>query len=152
MKRKIFLAISIIIFLGSLLIIITGSWLLTHPVFFYKEMPLGTLSTWAGFISIPCMLYYGIRAFHPPRSEFMKVFRLLNIFIILAAISWGVVSYYLADNWSFSFGNHIEDFRGSVAAYDVFVLFTFTIVALPIVFLVVFLLGRMINKWMKYKR
>jgi len=152
MKRKIFLSVSILVFLGSLLMIINSSWLLTHPIFFYKEMPLGTLTTWAGLISMPCILYYGIPAFHPPRSEFTNVFRLINLFIILAAISWGTLSYYLAGNWSFSFGSNIEGFRGSVAAYDVFVLFTLMIVALPIVFLIMFLLGRMISKWMKYKR
>jgi hypothetical protein len=134
--------LSILIFIGSSLLLATGSALLVYPLFFAKSVPLGTITTWAGIIALPCVIFYSIKSFHPPKSEFMRVFRSINLIIIFLAACWGIVSYFLARNWSYSFSGYAEGFVGSDRAYIVFQQYTIFSVLLPLVFLLMFLLSR----------
>lgn len=150
MNRKIYLILSLLIFSGSILLLFTGNSLLVQPLFFAKSVPFGTISTWSGLIALPCIILYSIGGFHPPRSEYMRVFRLINLFIILVALSWGIVSYFLAGNWAFTFSHQAGGYAGSVAAYDAFILFTFFVAVLPFAFLFIFLLGILIKRRSKF--
>lgn len=128
-----------LVLLTSVILLVTGSNLLTIPLLNEPPLPLGTLSTWAGIIVLPSIIFYSIRGFHPPRGEFMKVFRTINIIIIYLSSCWGFVSYFLAGNWSFSFSGHAEGFTGSDRAYLVFQQYTVFSIVLPLVFLIIFL-------------
>lgn len=142
MKRKLILILSILIFSSSLILLVSGSWLLVHPLFFAKNIPVGTITTWAGIIAMPCIIFYAIKGFHPPSGEFMKVFRSINLIIIFIAACWGIVSYFLSGNWSFNFNGLAEGFIGSDRAYLIFQQFTIFSIVLPMVFVPVFFLGK----------
>jgi len=142
MKRKLLLSLSLLIFSGSLVLLVTGSSLLVQPLFFAKSVPLGTITTWAGIIAMPCVIFYSIKGFHPPTGEFMKVFRTINLIIIFLAACWGIVSWFLARNWSFSFSGYVDGFFGSDRAFNVFQQYTVFSVVLPIVFLLTYLLSK----------
>ena len=142
MKRKLLLLLSILIFIASSSLLVSGSWLLVQPVFFAESVPLGTITTWAGIIALPCLIFYSIKSFHLPKDEFMGVFRTINLIIIFLAACWGIVSRFLAGNWSFSFSGYAEGFVGSDRAYIVFQQYTIFSLILPLVFLLTFLLGR----------
>lgn len=144
MIRKLLLLLSILIFLGSLALILSGSWLLVQPLFFAKSVPLGTITTWAGIIALPCMIFYAIRGFHPPSGEFMKVFRMINIIIIFLSFCWGIASYFLAGNWGFNFSGDAEGFSGGVRAYHVFQQFTIFLLVLPIVYALIFIFSKLV--------
>ena len=146
MKRKLLLLLSILIFVASASLLVSGSWLLVQPIFFAKNVPLGTITTWAGIIALPSIIFYSIKGFHPPSDEFMKVFRTINLIIIFIAACWGIVSYFLAGNWSFSFSGYAEGFIGSDRAYLIFQQFTIFSLVLPMVFVPVFLLGKIVIK------
>jgi len=146
MKRKLILILSILIFSGSLLLLVSGSWLLVHPLFFAKNVPLGTITTWAMIIALPCIIFYSIKSFHPPTDDFMKVFRTINLIIIFIAACWGIVSYFLSGNWSFNFNGFAEGFIGSDSAYLIFQQFTIFSLVLPLVFVPIFFLGKFVYK------
>jgi len=142
MKRKLLLLISVLIFAGSLTLLATGSWLLFHPLFIAPSVPLGTITTWAGLIALPCIVFYSIKGFHPASSEFMWVFRSINLIIIFLAFCWGIVSYFLAGNWAFHFSGQAIGFTGSERAFRIFQQYSIFVLILPLVLILVFIVGR----------
>jgi hypothetical protein len=118
-RKRTYFIITLILTLISLSLLISGSSVLTMPLDREGTIPLGTLITWAGMISLPATVYWGIGALRKPTG---KVNRLLSGFlkiILLLGVLWVPISYFLAGNLSFSFSEK-ESFQGGQQAMQWF--------------------------------
>jgi len=110
-KRKIYFYSALILTLSVIILLATGSSLLTIPLDRDESIPLGTLITWTGIISLPLTIYWGIKELRKPSSKLNRTLsRFLKIIMILG-ILWVPISYLLAGNLSFSFSEK-EPFQG----------------------------------------
>lgn len=110
-KREIYFYSALILTISVIILLITGSSLLTIALNGDETIPLGTIITWAGMISLPLTIYWGIKELRKPSSKLNKMLsRVLKIIIILG-ILWVPISYLLAGNLSFSFSER-ETFQG----------------------------------------
>lgn len=112
---RIGLLVSLVVFCSVVYLLVTGSELLNYPLSESLGLPLGTVMTWMGFLSLPGMLYFGFPVLRTPRNEIQRILRITWRISLLLALAWPFVSYYLAANWSFSFRVQGE-FRGSARA------------------------------------
>ena len=122
-------SVACIIVAGFLLV--TGSEILQLSLGADESFPFGTIVTWVGMVSLPVATRLGIQ-----RTDFpgRRKSRLINRFLLASialAILWGFVSYYLADNWAFTFRLQ-EQFRGSNRASRYFWYYSALVVLLPI--------------------
>ena len=144
--------IALAIFLSSLYLLISGSSLLALPIGKESGFPFGTLITWAGIIALPTVIYTGLGALHRPGNKVAVWYRKAIKALILLAASWGFVCYYLAGNWAFSFSGSAPSFRGSTEAAPYFWYFSGLVVLLPLVFLLVYGIHRLVWKRAKKKK
>ena len=136
-KSTLLLLFSLLVLICSAYLLITGSPLLVKPLLHQPIVPMGTLITWMGIIALPYCILYGISNLRQPTNRISKRYRTVLNVLIMLAISWGLVSYFLADNWSFTFKQQ-SDFRGSTRASPYFWHYTKIVVAAPIVFLLIY--------------
>ena len=114
-RIKIYFYSALILTLITIILLITGSSLLTMALGSNKSIPFGTLITWVGMISLPLTIYWGIKELRKPSGKLNKILsRFLKIIIILG-ILWVPISYLLSGNLSFSF-SEIETFQGGQTA------------------------------------
>lgn len=114
-KRKIWFFSSLIVTFSIITLLVTGSSILMIALDDANSIPLGTFITWAGMITLPLTIYWGIKELRKPSSKLNKVLsRFLKIIIILGVL-WVPISYLLAGNLSFSFSEK-ETFQGGQAA------------------------------------
>ena len=106
------LLVSLVIFCSAMYLLVTGSFLLNHPLSESPEIPFGTLITWLGFLSLPGMLYFGFASLRSPQNRTQRILRNAWRISLLLALAWPFISYYLAANWSYTFRGQ-EEFRGS---------------------------------------
>ncbi len=114
-RRKVYFFIALIATLSTTLLLVMGSPLLTVALDSDNSIPLGTLITWIGMISLPSAVYFGIKELRNPTG---KLYRILSVFlkiIIVLGILWVPLSYALAGNLSFSFSEK-ETFQGGQTA------------------------------------
>ena len=110
-KRKIYFYTALILTLSVIILLVTGSSLLTIALDRDKSIPLGTLITWIGMISLPLTIYWGIKELRKPLSKLNRMLSgCLKISIILGVL-WVPISYYLAGNLSFTFSEK-DTFQG----------------------------------------
>ena len=148
-RRIYYLVITGIVFMVSLGLLISGSSLLNLLLLKDPPFPLGTLSTWAGLIALPCIIFFSIKVFHPPRSNYAGTYKLGLKIIILLNISWGLLSYILAGNWTFNFSNASPGFQGSIQASLIFIRYTYFLVFLSFAYLLVYSLHTYLRKFKK---
>lgn len=117
--------------------LIAAPFVLVVPLFGNTAIPAGTPITWAGLVALPLTLRLGIRPLDRPTAPFRRYRVLLNG-ILLLALAWGLVSYALAGNWSFSFSGQATGFRGSPAASVYFWYYTYAVAGLPLLWGLVF--------------
>jgi len=110
-KRGVFFYSALILTLLVILLLVTGSSLLTIAVDRDKSIPLGTFITWTGMISLPVTIYWGIKNLRQPSIKLDRILSGLLKSIILLGILWVPISYLLAGNLSFSFSEK-ETFQG----------------------------------------
>ena len=116
MKRgRIWFYSSLMVTLFTILLLVTGSSLLTMAIDKSDTIPLGTFITWAGMISLPLSIYWGIEELRSPKGAFSSVLSKSLKVILLLAILWVPISYLLAGNLSFSFSEK-ETFQGGQIA------------------------------------
>ncbi|WP_141719727.1 hypothetical protein [Roseivirga misakiensis] len=101
--------------ISVIVLLFTGSPLLTTSLTSDGSVPLGTFITWAGMISLPLTIYWGIKELRKPSSKLNRVLSELLKIIILLGILWVPISYLLAGNLSFTFSEK-ETFQGGQAA------------------------------------
>lgn len=151
MKARALTNISFIIIVSCLILIVTGSPVLTMPVIKGSAFPFGTLISWIGLIALTNSIYSGFNKINSSDSSDSSDHRLFRFtfrsFIILAAL-WGFIGFLLAGNWAFTFQNH-EEFRGSIEASKYFWVFTAALVSIPILLILIFWFVSALRKLMK---
>jgi hypothetical protein len=151
MPRKIVLFIMLIAFLLTVYLVFSGAEILYKPFINAVGMPFGTLISWIGIIAFPFSIYFACTHINNPKTRFSKNYQtVLKILIILACL-WGIVGYYLADNWAFNFSSK-KVFRGGEKAAIYFWNYTYTIVILPLLFVIVYWLHSGIKKLNKNRK
>ena len=145
-KRRIWLLSSLLICIATIILLITGSSLLTTPLDKNDTIPLGTFITWAGLISMPLSIYCGIKKLRKPEIRlYFYLSAVLKVTGILA-VFWVPICYLLAGNISFTFTEK-ETFQGGQLAMKWFWGFTYSIVIVPIVIFIIHLVSRTIKKF-----
>ncbi|GEM_PF-1111278 len=114
-RRKLYFYISLVLTIGVVILLVTGSPLLTMAIDSNKSIPLGTIITWIGMISFPLAIYWGTEALRNPSRKLYKFLSGLLKIIILLGVLWVPISYVLAGNLSFSFTEK-ETFQGGQTA------------------------------------
>ena len=80
-----------------------------------QTIPFGNLITWAGMISLPLTIYWGIKELRKPTTKLNKILAGFLKVVIILGILWVPISYLLAGNLSFSFSEK-ESFQGGQLA------------------------------------
>ncbi len=135
--RRLFRLLPLLLFLACLLLILTGSPLLVKPVMNELEIPFGTLISWVGIAMLPLSVIMGIRLIRKPTSLAYRFYKRVFICLFLFSAAWGLISYYLAGNWAFTYSD-TGVFRGSEKAFQLIVKYTFTLISLNLLFLLIF--------------
>ena len=110
-KRKIYFYSALILTIGVIILLVTGSSLLTISLNSGETIPFGTIITWTGMISLPLTIYWGIKELRKPLSKLNRILSGFLKIIIFLGILWVPISYLLAGNLSFSFSEK-ETFQG----------------------------------------
>ena len=135
-KRRIWFWGSLTVLIVTTALLITGSSLLTQPLSSKYAIPLGTPITWLGMISLPLTIFLGVEKIRKPIEPLDHYLsRTLGI-VLIAALFWAPISYGLAGNFSFSFTEK-EGFQGGQSAMRWFWRFSYGIVVLPIILLMI---------------
>lgn len=114
-RRKIWFISSLIVTFSVIIILITGSSLLTTALDKSNSIPLGNFITWAGMISLPLTIYWGIGELRKPTRKLNRVLSKSLKTTLILAILWVPISYLLAGNLSFTFSER-ESFQGGQTA------------------------------------
>jgi hypothetical protein len=138
--------LSLLVLIAVAFLFITGAAVLTAPLFGSSQVPAGTPITWAGLVALPLTLRLGIRPLDRPTEPF-RTYRVLLNGILLLALAWGLVSYALAGNWSFSFSGAAAGFRGSPAASVYFWYYTYAVAGLPLLWGLVYGGHMVVRRW-----
>jgi hypothetical protein len=110
-KRKIYFYSALILTIGVIILLVIGSSLLTITMDSNGSIPLGTILTWAGMISLPSTIYWGVKEMRKPSSKLNRILSGFLKIIVVLGILWVPISYLLAGNLSFSFSEK-ETFQG----------------------------------------
>jgi bacteriorhodopsin len=110
-KRKIYFYSALILTIGVIILLVIGSSLLTITIDSNGSIPLGTILTWAGMISLPSTIYWGVKEMRKPSSKLNRILSGFLKIIVVLGILWVPISYLLAGNLSFSFSEK-ETFQG----------------------------------------
>jgi len=135
--RRLFRLVPLLIFLACLFLIATGSPLLVEPILNDPELPMGTLISWTCIAMLPLSIIMSIRLIRKPTSKAYRFYKRVFIGFFLLGASWGLLSYFLAGNWAFTFSD-TGVFRGSEEAFQLIVKYTFTLISLTLLFLIIF--------------
>ena len=128
-----------------LVLLLTGSSLLTMALDSEDSVPLGTFITWAGMMALPQTVYWGLQPLRNPKNIWNKALTSLLKLIMLLGILWVPVCYGLAGNMSFSFTEKAT-FQGGATAMRSFWWYTY---AIPVDTLLIWALygaGRLWNR------
>ncbi len=113
--RKTYFYSALFLTLSVIILLITGSPLLTTALDRDNSVPFGTFITWVGMISLPLTIYWGIKALRKPSNQLNRFLSGFLKIILLLGILWVPISYLLAGNLSFSFSEK-ETFQGGQEA------------------------------------
>lgn len=130
-QRKIWLIISIIVTLISFYLLVTGSSLLTVLLIDELQLPLGTITTWLGFIGLSSSVYLGVKNLRSPRNWMEKLLSQQLKAALTTSILWILISYLLAGNLTFTFSES-RTFQGGQTAMKIFWILNYAIVIIPI--------------------
>jgi heme/copper-type cytochrome/quinol oxidase subunit 4 len=114
-RRKIYFYSALILTISIIVLLVTGSTLLTMALYNDKSIPLGTFITWTGMISLPLTIYWGLKELRKPSNKLNRILSGFIKTIIIFGILWVPISYLLAGNFSFTFSEK-ETFQGGQAA------------------------------------
>lgn len=125
-RRKTYFYIALILTLTVVILLVTGSSLLTRALDNSQSIPFGTFITWTGMISLPLTIYWGIKDLRKPSGKLNRILSVFLKIIIILGILWVPISYLLAGNLSFSFSEK-ETFQGGQVAMRWFWWFSYGI-------------------------
>ena len=138
-----YLVLAIMLF--TIVLLATGSSILTIALDKHDSIPLGTFITWAGIISLPLTIYLGVKEFRKPSRTFNKYLANILKFMLVLAILWVPICYLLSGNISFSFSEK-ETFQGGQLAMKWFWGISYGIALGPILLLIVYWLSILFNR------
>jgi hypothetical protein len=144
-KQKIRFYFSLTAVLITIFLLVTGSPILSKPLYNSSTIPFGTIITWVGIIALPLSTYWGNNNFRNPNTTFNKYLGNFLKVIILLAFLWVPISYLLAGNLSFSFTEK-ETFQGGQLAMKWFWRITYGIAISPIVLIIIYWLSLLLKK------
>jgi len=144
-KIRLFTALAIVVF--TILLLVTGSPLLTVALDRSDSIPLGTFITWAGLIALPLTVYYGVQELRAPTTRVNKILSLSLKSVLLLAFLWVPLSYALAGNLSFSFSEKVT-FQGGQTAMKWFWRLSYTVAIVPILVLLVYWVSALFSRLM----
>ncbi|MBO0331099.1 hypothetical protein [[Muricauda] lutisoli] len=142
-KPKFYFFASLTIFITVAILLITGSFVLTEPLYNGSTIPMGTPLTWLGIMSLPLAVYFGVERYRNPTKIYKFLPQLLK-FSLAAAVLWVPISYLLAGNLSFSFSEK-EMFQGGQLAMKWFWGYSYGVVILPLFLLIVHWVLKVVN-------
>ncbi|MHA7829792.1 MAG: hypothetical protein ACX93O_01745 [Flagellimonas sp.] len=143
-KTRFYFFASLIIFITVTILLLTGSFVLTEPLYNGSTIPMGTPLTWLGIMSLPLAIYFGVERFRNPTKTYKLLSRILKFSLTLAVL-WVPVSYLLAGNLSFSFSEK-EVFQGGQLAMKLFWGYTYGVVILPLILLIIHWVLKLLNR------
>lgn len=133
----------LLLLIGSCILLLEGSPILTEPVIEGIGLPFGTLITWVGISMFPLSIVIGIRFIRKPTSQVYRFYKRVFFVFTLLGVAWGGISYLLAGNWTYTFSND-EGFRGSEQAFDIFLVYTVFVISITLLTFVIFGLHHLI--------
>jgi uncharacterized BrkB/YihY/UPF0761 family membrane protein len=74
-----------------------------------------------------------------------RLFRRIFTLFTLLGMVWGLISYLLAGNWSYTFSSEMT-FLGSDTAFKIFLIYTICIISIPLLTFTVFLIHHFLFK------
>jgi len=101
--RKIYFWSALMLTLTVIILLVTGSPLLTISLNREKMIPFGTLITWAGMVALPFSIFWGVKELRKPSNQINRILSGFLKIVILLGILWVPISYLLAGNLSFTF-------------------------------------------------
>ena len=110
-RRKTYFYSTLFLTISVIILLATGSSLLTTALDKNNSIPNGTLITWTGMISLPFTIYWGIKELRKPSNKLNTILSGFLKIIIILGILWVPISYLLAGNLSFTFSEK-ETFQG----------------------------------------
>jgi hypothetical protein len=143
MIRSILRMVPLLLLVFSLILILMESPLLTQPVAEGSQLPAGSLIAWLCLSMFPLSILVGIRYIRKPISVVYRFYNRAFILYTILGMGWGLLAYLLAGNWSFTFSSD-GVFRGSDAAFDIFLAYTAFIVSFSLLTFIIFLVHRLI--------
>ena len=123
MIRSLLRMLPLLLLVFGLVLLLSGSHLLTLPVVEGSPLPVGNLAAWLCLSMFPVSILFGIRNIRKPISRVYRFYRQAFFFCALLGMLWGLVSFQLAGNWAFAFSDQ-GLFRGSDTAFKIFVSYT----------------------------
>ena len=114
-KRNIYFYSALIVTLSVVILLVTGAPVLTVALDSHKTIPLGTFITWAGMVSLPFTLYWGVKELRKPTTKLNSILSVCLKGIVVLGMLWVPLSYMLAGNLSFSFSER-SSFQGGQTA------------------------------------
>lgn len=144
-KRKIYFFGALILTLCTIVLLVTGSPVLSLALVNDSSIPFGTLITWPGMISLPLTIYWGIEEMRIPTGKLNKILSGFLKLMIISGILWVPISFLLAGNLSFSFSEK-EIFQGGQLAMRWFWRFSYGIVIGTILTLIIYWLSLLFTK------
>lgn len=135
--KRFFRLLPLLLFLACLILIASGSPILEEPLMSDLEIPRGTLISWLCIAMLPLSIIMSIRRIRKPTSRVYRFYKRVFICLFLPGAAWGFISYYLAGNWAFTFSD-TGVFRGSEKAFQLIVKYTFTLISLTLLIMIIF--------------
>ena len=118
--------VSLIVTLVVIALLVSGSSLLTLSLNKSGTLPLGTFISWAGIICLPLSVYWGVSEFRKPTKKANRVLSLALKLVLILAFLWVPISFGLAGNMNFNFGES-SSFQGGQLAMRIFWIFSYGI-------------------------
>lgn len=140
-NRKLWFFSSLGVFGLAFFLLVTGSPLLETSLSQKHYIPIGNITTWLGMIALPFSIYWGAKKMRKAVSRLNRFLsRILKILIVLA-IFWAPICFFLAGNLAFNF-SEVEGFQGGQAAMRWFWRYSYGLPLASIVVLILYWIGR----------
>ena len=138
MIRTILRLIPLLFLIASCILLLQESPLLTLPLSEGADIPGGTVIAWLFLITLPLSILLGIRYIRKPTSKVYRFYRRAFSLYTLLGLGWGIISYLLSGNWSYIFSSK-EVFKGSEAAFNMFMAYTAFVFLASLLTFIIFL-------------
>ncbi len=143
--HKTYFLISLCVFLLCSYLLVTASPALEYPLGENETVPLGSFITWAGLMALPTSLYWGVGKFRKPHDFLHRSMAVGLKTLIALTLLWLPISFGLAGNMNFNFGQ-TETFQGGQTAMS---LFWGLSLGIPLGTIVLFVVHLMIVVWQR---